>query len=311
MTASKEFFGLSGRPFRLEPDTELVFDCRAQREALSKLTEVLGNGSRLTVITGEAGVGKTMLARLLEARIGVPALPVLHLRADDVTAIPRSKLPRSRSRRLLVVIDEAQRLSVEKIGRLTVAAGSPGTHIVLIGRPELLDKLRQEGSPESARALRGAFELKPLTCDEIRPYVEHRLRAVGWNGQRIMSDSARDRLFLATGGLPRQIGRVCARALALAAIDGRDEISGELVADAVNDMTRAPAAAPDSAQNPRMAQLHDRLQALHSALQRERSRGDEARASRDAQRRREAELDVAAAQRLLRWLTRMQQDARQ
>ena len=312
MTAIAKHLGLDGRPFRLEPDPELFFDCRAQREALTHLMAIMAKGSRLAVITGEAGVGKTMLARLVEKRLQTASLPIFHVRADDALAVPALEsgfgMRRDAGRNMLVVVDEAQRLSSDRLEKLAGMSKVAGLHIVLLGRPELLDRLRDRRSAATRHALAEAFVLRPLGSDEIEPYVHHRLRNVGWRGDAIMTDSARDRLFLASGGLPRQVGRICARALSLAAIDGRPRLTGEVIADAVAEVTRAAEHRPG--ENAALSSLHDRIAKLHDAIERERARTDLVDRERRAERHREAEQDIATARRLLRWLTRIQQESR-
>ena len=297
MTAYAETFGLTGRPFRLEPDPDLFFDCRAQREALARLTDALARSVSFNVLTGRAGVGKTILARLIETRLQRPNLPILHFRADNVDAIAQARIHRGPGHKLLIIIDEAQRLATAKLEQLAALSEMTGVRILLLGRPDLVDRLRASQSSIARKSVRDALELKPLGSDEIVPYVHHRMRLAGWRGERILSRSGCDALFLASSGIPRRLGRVCARALALAAIDGHRLIDAPLIEQAVLDTMKPAGHGSHSelhALQLRVDQLQDTLETRHG--------GATGHAGR------EAALDIEAAQRLLRWLSRMQEE---
>ncbi|MEZ5825071.1 MAG: hypothetical protein R3C97_10125 [Geminicoccaceae bacterium] len=297
MTAYAEIFGLTGRPFRLEPDPDWFFDCRAQRETLARLTAALAEGTSLNVLTGEAGVGKTILARLIEARLQQPGLPILHFRADDIEAVDQARLNHTSGRKLLIIIDEAQRLPRPKLEQLAGLSGIAGVRILMLGRPELLERLRDSSSNIARKAVRGALTLKPLGSDEVAPYVHHRMRLAGWRGERILTRAGRDALFLASGGYPRRLGRICARALALAAIDGQRTIDATLVEQAVRDTMKPAGRGHDND----LGALQARVDRLQNAL-------DYGGTGSTGRARREAALDIEAAQRLLRWLSRMQEE---
>ena len=296
MIAYAESFGLAGRPFRLEPDPDWFFDCHSQRDALARLTLSLAAGTRLSILTGEPGIGKTMLARLIETRLQRPNLPVLHFRADDIDVLGEARLNHTAGRKLLIVIDEAQRLTPDKLERLAGLSEISGVRVFMLGRPELLGQLKETRSGIARKAARETLTLRPLGSDEIVPYVHHRLRMVGWQGTRILTNGGRDALYLATGGVPRRLGRICSRALALAAIDGHSLIDSTIVEQAVQDSIRPVGRGHDSD----IDALQVRIDRLQNSI-------EAGRAISGGDARQEAARDIEAAQRLLRWLGRMQE----
>ncbi|MCB2053617.1 MAG: hypothetical protein KDE35_05165 [Geminicoccaceae bacterium] len=311
MVAYLATMGLAERPFRLEPDLRFLFPASAQRAALHAYTTLLAGRERLAVLTGQPGVGKTTFARLLEAHLHGDGIAVGYWRAEHIDGFAWSAVEAPDGRRTLLMVDEAQRLDADRLRRLADKADRPGRHMLLIGRAELVARMRSSAvdDPRMMRVVDRAIRLQPLTSREIVPYVHHRLRKVGWTGGRIMNMVACDRLFLASGGLPRAVGRICSRALALAAIDGASELDGARIDDAVADLVRRPKDEGSGDQPGSTSLLHARLDALHEALARERARGDRLLDDADRERRRAAQLDLAAAQRLLHWLGRVRLEA--
>lgn len=198
------FCGLSGHPFELRPDPGFFFRSRGHQRAYRRLQYGLRHGG-ITVLTGEAGAGKTttieaFLRQLDDTAVVARKLDCARLDGDELLAAVAQAFGNELAaggRRRLLILDEAQRLPIESwrdLHRLPLQT-------FLVGRPEL--RLRVEHS----------CHLGPLERDETCRYIEHRLRQVGWKGDAPFDDEALAIIHSHTGGFPRRINLLCARAL--------------------------------------------------------------------------------------------------
>lgn len=319
----RAFYRLHGRPFPIAPDLGAYLATESHRRAVACLSHALQRDEGLVVITGEAGVGKTMLVRYLEARLGarrvlVPRLPAAASGAEAVLAaiarslglepVPgapaatlgaieaglRARAPERGS--LLIVVDEAQAPSPAALDALRPIAGLAGgngplARVVLVGRPELRDRLALPALAGLRERVVASHRLVPLEPDEIRPYVEHRLARVGWQDDPRLHPELFPAVRIATDGLPRRIHLLLTRLLVLAALDQRHELGAAEVEEAVADLRPEPeplAEPPDPAAlrasvepevwRRELAGLRRRLDTLYAELARERRRRDDAEA---------------------------------
>jgi type II secretory pathway predicted ATPase ExeA len=198
------FSGLSGHPFERRPDASFFFPSRAHQHAYRRLQHGLHHGG-ITVLTGEAGAGKTIT---VEAFLGQLADPAIVARKLDCTGIDRGAAwpaildafgdePAARGRRRLLVLDEAQALPLEcwrELHRLPL-------QLFLVGRPELRQRVQT------------SCHLGCLGEDETRAYIAHRLRRVGWKGELPFDQDAFAVIHDLAGGIPGRINLLCSRAL--------------------------------------------------------------------------------------------------
>jgi putative secretion ATPase (PEP-CTERM system associated) len=280
---SEDFYGFSGRPFQLTPDPAFYFESATHRKALSYLGYGLSQGEGFIVITGEVGAGKSTLvahlvatidkARLTVGQIVTSALDgseMIHVAAqcfgldvagkDKASALRAIELflhAEARSgRRCLLVVDEAQNLSIAALEELRMLSNFQlGSHpllqTLLLGQPEFRTLLGHSGDLEQLRQrVIASHHLDAMEPAEVTGYVEHRLARVGWQGNPAIDARLYPDLARATDGVPRRINQVMARLLLLGAIEQSGHIDGAMLGTVLADLGRdgaAPAPAVETA----------------------------------------------------------------
>jgi general secretion pathway protein A len=241
----KDFYGLSRNPFEITPDPKFFFGTTGHNEALASLCYGIDRRKGFIVITGEVGTGKTLLARCLFEGLKqqkvpfayifnplLPALEFLQYAATDMgvslAGVTKSELLADLNRFLIaqfdrkstaaLIVDEAQLLSwdlLEEIRLLTNLETSRQKllQIVLIGQPELDEKLESQNLRQLKQRIALRCRLEPLSFAEARRYISLRLFMAGAKHQNIFSDSAIDRIYQYANGVPRVINTLCEAAL--------------------------------------------------------------------------------------------------
>lgn len=241
----KCFFGLRENPFNGNPDPRYLYFTANTRKALEQLTYGVQNGRGLILLTGEVGTGKTTLVNHLlnwlrqrntpTAFIFNSHLTVNHL-LDFILSdfgvpidfrlngnmLMRLKLwlreRHQADEKPVLIVDEAQGLSTEALEEVRLllnleVGGQKLLQIVLVGQPELEDKLRR---PE-LRQIRQRIELRcsttPLGLAETHSYIAERLRIAGAAGTPIFPTETMDAAHAYSKGTPRVINLLCEHAL--------------------------------------------------------------------------------------------------
>lgn len=239
------YFGLSEPPFSLAPDPRYLYLSEQHREALAHLLYGIDCNGGFVLLTGEVGTGKTTVCRcLLEqlpentdlAVILNPKFTVLELLAaicDELGASYDSGENRvktyvdainthllqahAQGRNTVLIIDEAQNLSVDVLEQVRLLTNLETSErkllqIVLLGQPELLEKLARPELRQLEQRITARHHLTALSQVELGAYVSHRLSVAGLEGQ-LFPPSTLKRLYRLTGGVPRLINILCDRAL--------------------------------------------------------------------------------------------------
>ena len=275
-----DFYGLTGRPFQLTPDASFYFESGTHRKALSYLGYGLAQGEGFIVITGEVGAGKsTLVAHLTDtldpAQVTVAQIvtskldeeEIIHVvaqafgleieghdKASALGAIESLLHEEARAgRRSLLIVDESQNLSVSALEELRMLSNfqlgnHPLLQTLLLGQPEFRATLQSSPDLEQLRQrVVATHHLDPMESGEIQPYIEHRLKKVGWEGhpaidQRVFAD-----LYKASGGIPRRVNQIANRLLLLGAVEQRSRLDAAMLSSVLAEMEEDnafPAAAP-------------------------------------------------------------------
>lgn len=263
----QEYFGLAAKPFSKTPDPAFLFESRGHAEALARLSHAVEE-RELAVLTGEVGAGKTTLTRALVDRYADrcrfvllvdPSLPPAQLTAaiadglgvklgrrapqGAVTAALAEELARldEAGKFPVVIVDEAQllagRRAFDALRLLTnLTADDRGLiGILLVGQPELRERLRDKGVEPFAQRVGVAYHLAALAEDEVALYLAHRLRVAGREEPLFTFEAARE-IARWSGGLPRRVNQLAASCLLEAFAREAGEVDAEVVQAAARDI---------------------------------------------------------------------------
>src|SRR6476469_1696118 len=241
----EHFYGLSGKPFQLNPDPAFFFGSRGHKRASAYLQYGVHQSEGFIVITGEIGAGKTTLVRSLfehldRKRLVAAQLVSTQLDADDMLravsaafglpakAVDKATLLASleaflcqlatEGKRALLVVDEAQNLTPRAIEELRMLSNYQlGEQALLqsflIGQPELRAMMQGPQMQQLRQRVIASYHLGPMDKTETQAYVEHRLAHVGWKGDPTFEPAAFDLIYQLSGGIPRRINTLCNRLL--------------------------------------------------------------------------------------------------
>jgi general secretion pathway protein A len=261
------YYGLSEPPFSITPNPRFLFFSAKHREALNHLVYGIRERKGFVQLTGEVGCGKTTLCRSLLQQLGQnysTALilnPVLspdqlvkaiamefgltvngHDRLETVDLINRFLLDHVRQGRdVVLIIDEAQDLTDDLLEQVRLLSNLETDErkllqIVLMGQPELRERLNQHAMRQLRQRITVRYHLDPLARTEIGGYIHHRLRVCGSNGPPYFSQGALWRIYHYSGGVPRMVNAVCDKSLLAGYVQQRHRIDFNMVGTAIREL---------------------------------------------------------------------------
>jgi general secretion pathway protein A len=263
----ERFYQLRERPFALSPDPEYLYPSRVHQEALDYLRYGVESQAGFIVITGEIGSGKTTLLQTLLRRldddttVGRIVNTMLEPRelletimidfGLDPTGRSKPLLLRDLSqylvdqrlagRLVLLVIDEAQNLGLGSLEELRMLSNletekSKLLQIVMVGQPNLRDKLAAPELEQLRQRITVSYHLPPLDAEETGNYINHRLRRAALGAPLEFPRAVTERIHTRSRGVPRIINVICDAALVFGYAEERRTIDEPMIADVLGEL---------------------------------------------------------------------------
>ncbi|KJF81121.1 MSHA biogenesis protein MshM [Photobacterium angustum] len=259
-----EHFGFSQQPFSLTPNTSLFHALPSHIEAIQTVLAALQMGEGITQVSGEVGTGKTLVCRMLMtqlpthfdlAYLPTPACSGIELKrslAKELSLLPNSDHAllteqiqdelisrRLKGQSVVVLLDEAQALSDDALEAIRLLGNLETEqekllHIVLLGQPELDQRLAQHQLRQLRQRITFRAVLRPLTLAETVAYIQHRLYQAGYTDM-VFNLSICRAIWYASGGTPRLINQLCHKSLLATFCEQQYIVSKKEVLMAIRD----------------------------------------------------------------------------
>ncbi len=262
-----ESFKLKELPFRLSPDPEFLYLSKNHSRAKAYMESTIWFTDGFVIITGEIGAGKTTLietflqelekdvvvAQISQTQISATEFlqatlvqfginPFRMGKAELLTTLNGYLVEQySVGRKVLLIVDEAQNLTLDTLEEIRMLSGVETTkdkvlRIILAGQPELNEKLDSPELVQLEQRVRLRFHLTALSAEDLQGYVLHRLEVAGSNGRKLFADACYPLLYKYTGGVPRLINTLCDTAMVAAFTADRDHVLLEDVQSAIAEL---------------------------------------------------------------------------
>jgi MSHA biogenesis protein MshM len=250
-------YNLTELPFSITPDTSFFMNRAGYQDALNVLTIALRSGEGFVKVTGEVGVGKTILCRKLMKSLSkdfviayihnpyIKADSLLFSIADALSvkytnetsqhvlmkSITRALLDTHRNgKKMLVCLDEVQAMPVQTLESLRLLTNLETEkrkllQVVLFGQPELDILLTQPSVRQLKQRITFSYRLLPLNKVAMYSYIRHRLQIAGCIEKSLFTKRACEAVYRHSNGIPRLINILCHKSLICAYGEGKKKVS--------------------------------------------------------------------------------------
>ena len=262
-----EYFEFKEAPFNLTPNSRFFFEGNKHKEALNSLFYAINQRKGFIVITGEIGSGKTTVSRALINRLDknteVALITNTHLNSKDLLmtlledlevefqpGFYKAKLlsrlndyllaQAHRGHNVVLIIDEAQNLRpavLEEVRMLSNLETETEKliQIVLIGQPELKQKLGLNRLEQLRQRVAIYFHLSPLAFEEMQEYILYRLKVASQSNREYFTPEALRLVYQFSNGVPRLINQICDFALLTGYVDGLKIIDERIMQEVIGE----------------------------------------------------------------------------
>ena len=276
----ERFYRLRERPFALTPDPDYLYPSRVHKEALGYLRYGIESHAGFVVITGAIGSGKTTLLqtmlRTLDSQTTVARVmntlldprELLESAMIDLGLDPEGKSKpgmlkifgeflvneRASGRLVLLVIDEAQNLTLPALEEIRMLSNletekSKLLQIILIGQPDLRDKLDRPELEQLRQRITVSYHLEALDADETSMYINHRLARASVGAPLEFPRAVTDRIHARSNGVPRLINVIADATLVFGYGEERSEVDAALIEEVIADLDATGVLGPRSNAN--------------------------------------------------------------
>ena len=262
-----DYFGLKQPPFKITPDTTMFFPGGNRGAVLDALIYAILNGEGIIKVVGEVGSGKTMLCRMLEKElpdnvevvyIANPSLSpenILHAIAFDLDLAVQASTSRlevmnklqeyllakhSNGQHVVVFVEEAQSMPVATMEEIRLLSNletqqNKLLQLVLFGQPELDEIIGQREIRQLRERITYSFQLNPFAVDDIRDYLNARLRTCGYRSGEIFNRKAVQLIEHYSAGLVRRVNILADKSMLAAFASNSNNVNGGHVKKAAQD----------------------------------------------------------------------------
>lgn len=265
----KSFYGLTEYPFNITSDPSFLYMSRHHQEAFSCLTYGIEQRKGFLEITGEIGTGKTTLCRALLNRLDDGRTKTAYIFNPDLSGLQllraivedfdihspgKAKIDIFRAlnkflieqlqenNNVILIIDEAQNMRPSLLEEVRMLSNLETEtekliQIVLVGQPELRDKLRRTSLEQLRQRIGVRYHVMPLDEDELYPYIQHRLLKAGAtdNGIKFNQDTIFE-IYKYSKGTPRLINILCDKILLYGFVNNLKHFTGDMVQKSVREI---------------------------------------------------------------------------
>lgn len=259
------FYGLTERPFSIQPDPDFLFLSNRHSMAYAMLQYGITNRAGFTVICGDIGCGKTTLVRHvlnnIEEDVLVGIVYNTHKNLDDLLGWIMLAFGQNyegmsdiamfdafqqflissyiAGQRLVLIIDEAQNLNPNSMEALRMLSNinvdkDQMLQVILVGQPELRELLRRPDMTQFFQRVAVDFFIPPLGKEEVIKYIEHRMKVAG-RTRKLFTVEAMEKIAEASKGVPRNINILSDMVLVYGFSSGAKKLDVNLVEDVLRD----------------------------------------------------------------------------
>jgi len=263
----REFFGLKEKPFNVTSDPNFFFLSRVHKEAFAHLLYGIKEKKGFLEITGEIGAGKTTLCRALLSQLdrntktafifnsNLPEIQLLQSILEDfgIEVDRRNKVSMfkqlnnflisemSSGNNVVLIIDEAQNIKPSVLEGIRTLSNLETDkeklfQIILVGQPELADKLNSPALRQLRQRIAVRFHITPLEKEEVEQYIRHRLAVAGSSGDIKFPFESIEKIHSFSGGIPRIINMVCDKSLLAAYVMETKNITLSIIDKSINEL---------------------------------------------------------------------------
>ncbi len=259
-----KFYGLKETPFNLTPNSRFFFPSHKHTEALDSLIYAINQRKGFIVITGEIGSGKTTVCRTLFRKLDkntqIALVTNTHLSSKDLLMSvledleidfvegSKAKLLSQLNTYLLeqahlgnnvvLIIDEAQNLKTGVLEEIRMLSNLETEtekliQIILIGQPELKQKLALPRLEQLRQRISVYFHLSPLTLQETSEYVTHRMHVASGSSRHYFTERAIEMIYQFSKGVPRLINQIADNALLTGYVEEAEVIDERIMTEVI------------------------------------------------------------------------------
>lgn len=260
------FFGFTESPFNLTPNSRFFFASHKHTEALDSLIYAIDQRKGFVVITGEIGSGKTTVCRTLLNKLDrhtqIALVTNTHLSGKDllmtileefeIDFIPGSKSKllsqlnaylidqMERNNNVVLIIDEAQNLKASVLEEIRMLSNLETEtekliQIILLGQPELKQKLALHNLEQLRQRVSVYFHLSPLNEEDTKQYIRFRTKVASESDREYFTEGALSDIYHFSKGVPRLVNQLCDNALLTGYVEEAQVIDERIIRDVIQD----------------------------------------------------------------------------